>query len=119
MAEQTTNDIDHLEEEVTDLHEKIDELTTLAEENNRMVKNLYQRARMATVVIFIKWFVIIGLTVGSLYFIQPYLEAVSGVYSGISNFGGFGNKTQDTQNTDGQEGKGALDNIKDLFNLIK
>jgi hypothetical protein len=83
--------------DIAELNEKIDKLTTVAEENHRMIKNLYQRARMATVFIFIKWFIIVGITIGSFYFIQPFINTLVGIYGGVSG-GGSGS---------------------DLFNLIK
>jgi hypothetical protein len=82
---------------MAELNEKIDKLTALSEENQRMIRNLYQRARMATVFIFIKWFIIIGITVGSFYYIQPLIENMVNIYGGLSG-GGSGT---------------------DLFNLIK
>lgn len=82
--------------DIAELSEKIEKLTALAEENHHMIKNLYQRARMATVFIFIKWFIIIGLTIGSFYFIQPFINTLVSIYGGTT--GGSGS---------------------DLFNLIK
>lgn len=88
--------IQNIQKEIEELHDKIDELTDIAVENQRMVKNLYHRARMATVVIFIKWFVIIGLTIGAFYYVQPLINNLVNVYGGLT--GGTGT---------------------DLFNLIK
>ncbi len=85
-----------LDIEIEELHKKIDDLTDLVEDNHRMIRNLHQRARMATVFIFIKWFIIIGITIGSFYYIQPLIDNVVDAYSGFSG------------------GSGA-----DLFNLIK
>jgi hypothetical protein len=90
------NQIQDLQNEIAELHDKLDELTDIAVENQRMVKNLYHRARMATVVVFIKWFVIIGLTVGAFYYVQPLINNLVNIYGGIT--GGTGT---------------------DLFNLIK
>lgn len=84
-------------EKIVELNKKLDKLTKLVEENQHMVRNLYQRARMATVFIFIKWFIIIGITVGSFYYIQPLINNLVNIYGGVT--GG---------------GSGA-----DLFNLIK
>lgn len=83
-------------EDIAELNKKIDALTSLAEENQMMVRNLFQRARMATVFVFIKWFIIIGITVGSFYYIQPLINNLVNVYGGLT--GGSGS---------------------DLFNLIK
>lgn len=83
--------------EIVELNKKLDKLTKLVEENQHMIRNLYQRARMATVFIFIKWFIIIGITIGSFYYIQPLINNLVNIYSGV---------------TGGDSGA-------DLFNLIK
>jgi len=90
------NTADAVGRDIAEINEKIDALTSLAEENQMMIRNLYQRARMATVFIFIKWFIIIGITVGSFYYIQPLINNLVGIYGGLT--GGTGT---------------------DLFNLIK
>lgn len=82
--------------DIADINSKIDALTAISEENQMMIRNLYQRARMATVFVFIKWFTIIGITVGSFYYIQPLINNLVGIYGGLTG------------------GTGA-----DLFNLIK
>jgi|JI8StandDraft_1071087.scaffolds.fasta_scaffold707818_1 hypothetical protein len=93
----TANSVDNvINKDIAEINKKIDALTSLAEENQMMVRNLYQRARMATVFVFIKWFIIIGITVGSFYYIQPLINNLVGVYGGLT--GGTGT---------------------DLFNLIK
>ena len=95
MDDQSNKDI-QADIEIEKLNTKIDALTKIVEENHMMIENLYRRARMATVFIFIKWFIIIGITIGSFYYIQPLIDNLIGIYSGISG------------------GSGA-----DLFNLIK
>ena len=91
---------DDIKAEIDELKEKIDELTTLVEENHRMTKNLYQRARMATIVVFIKWFLIVGITLGSFYFIQPLINNLAGIYGGVGNVGAIlGNSPTDTSAT--------------------
>lgn len=93
----TANSVDNTtNKDIAEINKKIDALTSLVEENQMMIRNLYQRARMATVFVFIKWFIIIGITVGSFYYIQPLINNLVGVYGGLTG------------------GTGA-----DLFNLIK
>lgn len=53
----------------------------LAVENNELLHNLKRRARLATAVKVLYWTVIIGLSFGAFYFIQPYIDFVK-------NFGG-------------------------------
>lgn len=96
MNGQTISDTDNLRADILEFKAKIDALTVMTEENQMMIRNLYRRARMATVLIFIKWFIIIGITVGSFYYIQPLINNLVGVYGGLT--GGTGT---------------------DLFNLIK
>lgn len=57
---------------------------------------------------FFYWVIIIGLSIGAYYFVQPYVEQVQGVYGGFkgdvenvkgaaskfSEFGNFFNKSQ-------------------------
>lgn len=74
--------------DMAEINAKIDALTAISEENQMMIRNLYQRARMATVFIFIKWFIIIGITIGSFYYIQPVINTLIGVYGGLT--GGTG-----------------------------
>lgn len=84
-----------IQDDILDLTEKVERLTATAEETQRMVKNLYQRARMATVVVFIKWFVIIGVTLGSFYFLQPFLENTLKFYQSVAGNGSSGSSLLD------------------------
>jgi hypothetical protein len=93
MVDQEHQDI---QSDLTELNEKIDELYELVEENNKMIHALHRRAQMVAVFVFVKWFIIIGITIGSFYYIQPLINNLVGIYGGIT--GGSGT---------------------DLFNLIK
>jgi hypothetical protein len=104
---------DDIKADIEELKEKITELTELVEESHRMIKNLYQRARLATVVVFIKWFVIIGLTVGSFYFIGPLLSNLAGIYGGVGNVGSIlGNTPPD--NSSATDTNPILDILKKI-----
>lgn len=105
--------------DIQEIHEKLDELTKLVEENQRMTRSLYQRARMATVVVAIKWILIILITLGSLYYIQPYLEGALKAYTDaagfIDNFNGNGSAKNSAKPADDSTNKGSiLDLIKSL-----
>lgn len=58
----------------------------MVEENNVILKSIRRTGRIGTAVKVFYWVVIIGLSIGSLYFIQPYVDALKGVGgdSGIS-----------------------------------
>ena len=98
--------------DIQEIHEKLDELTKIVEENNRMVKSLYQRARMATIVVAVKWILIIAITLGSLYYIQPYLEGALIAYTDaagfIDNFNGSSKKAPQGVNTEAPSAQGSL-----------
>ena len=51
----------------------------LAQENNDLLHKLNRRAKLGTAIKVLYWTVIIGLSFGAFYFIQPYLDFLSGV----------------------------------------
>ena len=60
----------------------------LAEENNAILHGLRRSARWSIVFKSIYWIVIIGLSVGALYTIQPYLNIMTGALGSITNLSG-------------------------------
>lgn len=48
----------------------------LAEENNKMLRSLRNAQRWDRVIKYGYWVVIIGLSFGAYYFIQPYMESL-------------------------------------------
>ncbi len=54
----------------------------LAEENNEILRSMKRRARLGTAIRVFYWAVIIGISFGAFYFIQPYLDFVRGVVGG-------------------------------------
>lgn len=77
----------------------------LAEENNEMLHSIKRRARLGTVIKVLYWAVIIGISFGAFYFIQPYLDFIKG---------GFGsNDAVKTQNgTNSNYSQTLLDLLK-------
>ena len=55
----------------------------LARENNKMLHGMRRSARISSFFRFAYWFVIIGITLGSFYFIQPYVEKISSIYTAV------------------------------------
>ena len=70
-----------------DFHDKdfFDRLMTLTEENNKLLHKMWRAARTARVMRTLYWIVIIGLSVGAYYYVQPYLEQLLSVYSGLQD----------------------------------
>lgn len=52
----------------------------LAEENNEILRQMRRMNRFSTVIRFLYWAVIIISALGAYYFIQPYIDAISGLY---------------------------------------
>ncbi len=55
----------------------------LSEENNKILKKMLRTMRWARLVRIVYWLVIIGVSVGALYFFQPYIDQLREVYGGI------------------------------------
>lgn len=54
----------------------------MTQENNEILKTLRRSARVSMIVKAVYWLVIIGLSVGALYFIQPYVDFLTGALGG-------------------------------------
>lgn len=57
----------------------------MVEENNTILLSIRRNARIGTAMKFIYWAVIIGLSFGVYYFIQPIIQAFSGGLLGNGN----------------------------------
>ena len=60
----------------------------LTEENNKMLHSIKRSMFLARIMSILYWLVIIGVSVGAFYFIQPYIDQLMGVYgkaSGVIN----------------------------------
>ena len=60
------------------------EALSLSRENNEILKKLYRSTMWGRVFRILYWLVLIGVTVGSLYLIQPYIDQLQGIYSQVS-----------------------------------
>lgn len=71
----------------------------LVEENNGLLHKIRRAGRFATITRIAYWVIIISLSLGAYYLIQPYIEAVSGLYGDIGNVGNTSmNSIQNTTN---------------------
>ncbi len=60
----------------------LEETHALSEENNRILKKIRRASLVSTIVRLSYWVIIIGLSFGAYYFIQPYIEQLGIVYDG-------------------------------------
>ena len=47
---------------------------SLAEENNRMLRQMRRAQRIASFMRVVYWLIILGIGIGAFYFIQPYID---------------------------------------------
>jgi hypothetical protein len=69
----------------------------LSQENNKILKGIRSSNRLATFMRVFYWILIIGVSVGAFYFLQPYIDTLT--------------KTYKTLQTD-------LNNVKSAVNVI-
>lgn len=65
--------------------ELLNKSALLAEENNKILRSIRRSMRMASIARAVYWVLIIGVSVGAFYFIQPYIDQLKDVYSGAGD----------------------------------
>ena len=73
-----------MDNEIREINEKLGELQSMMEDNQRMVRSLYSKAKWATVFAAFKWIFIIGITIGSFYYIQPFVDKFMVAFDSIN-----------------------------------
>jgi hypothetical protein len=92
-----------IEQEIKEMRDDLDEIKEMMVENNKMVRRLHNAYRISYTVSIIKWVIIIGFTLGTFYYIQPYLENMLKLYGSINSL------------TGGVENNGGID----ILNALK
>ena len=64
--------------------ELLNKSVSLAEDNNRMLHSMKRSMFWAHVMNTLYWILIIGVSVGAFYFIQPYIDQVVKTYGSVS-----------------------------------
>lgn len=77
----------------------------LAEENNDILRSIRRTSRITAALRILYWVVIVLAAFGAYYFIQPYVEAVTGLYDQVTT----------TQNDISPWGQ-AAQSLRDLLN---
>ena len=78
-----------MNEEYEAISHRLDNIEEDLRQSNNMLHRIERRARFALAFSSLKWFVIIGLSLGTFYYTKPYLEQLMQTYSQISNIGSF------------------------------
>jgi hypothetical protein len=58
---------------------------SLVKENNEILRSIRRTSRISTALKVFYWVLIIGLSFGAFYFIQPYIDSIKGVDGGNSS----------------------------------
>ncbi len=77
----------------------------MVEENNKLLRKMHRAAIWGRIWHIFYWVVIIGLSVGAYYFIEPYVGQIQGLYGGLKG---------DVENV-----RGAAGQLGDLGNLLQ
>lgn len=59
---------------IQSLTEEVKKLQEIVAENNTVLKGIQRRGRLVVLASSLKWIVIIGLSLGSFYFLKPLLD---------------------------------------------
>jgi hypothetical protein len=91
-----------IEDEMRDMSESLKRIEDMTEENQRMIKRLHFAYRFSALFSIVRWVIIIGVTLGAFYYLQPYLEGVLKLYGSVNSL------------TGGIENNGGIDILKAL-----
>ncbi len=65
--------------------ELLEKTYELSKENNHILKGIKNSKRWSALFRFIYWIIIVGVSVGVFYFVQPYINSVLKMYNDIQN----------------------------------
>ncbi len=63
---------------------KLDRILALAEENNAYIRKVRTTQKNSQMFKAIYWVILIALALGGLFFVQPYFQKFSSLYSSVS-----------------------------------
>jgi len=62
----------------------LEETLQLAQENNKMLHSMRRSLRWSRIMSIMYWVLIIGISIGAFYFLQPYVDQVVKMYGSVS-----------------------------------
>jgi hypothetical protein len=63
----------------------IEETAKLTKENNKILRGMARAAWWARFFSILRWFIIIALTLGAYYYLEPYLKTLLNLYSSLGS----------------------------------
>jgi hypothetical protein len=64
-------------------HSIIERTLKLTEENNKILRSIRAENRLSMIMRIIYWVIILGISFGAYYLIQPYIDGVLGAYGDL------------------------------------
>ena len=72
------------------IEQMLKENLAISKENNELLKKLVNHQKWAQIYRFVYWGLIIAVSFGSFYFLQPYIGSIMNLYTGgVSNVNTF------------------------------
>ena len=72
-----------MDPELAELKKQVEELKAVTVDTNKIVHGMRRSQRWHSFMSLLWWVIIIGASVGSFYFIQPYLQKALDAYTGM------------------------------------
>ena len=66
----------------------LEKILSLSEENNKILHGMRRSMRRANFLHIVYWIIIIAISLGAYYYVQPYLDQLLKIYGGVN--GGIG-----------------------------
>lgn len=60
--------------------EFLERLMAITEENNKLLHKLWRTARWARFVRVVYWIILIGVSIGALYYLQPFIDQITNFF---------------------------------------
>jgi hypothetical protein len=68
------------------LNEQLERLSRVVEEDHKLLKGMYKRARWANAFRITYWSIIVLAALGAYVWLQPYVDRLKGAYNSITHF---------------------------------
>ena len=88
-----------------EMKELLEQVKATAEENNKILKSIRRSSRISYFFSILYWIVIISISVGAFYYVQPYIDDLTKTYSQI----------KDTSNKISNVSTSPIQSIKNYF----
>lgn len=91
---------------------QIKKLQQTVDENHAMLVSVQRRARLSILFSGLKWIVILGITFGSFFYLQPYLEQILNTYSSIGSLTDSFAGVESSTSTDSNQAEGLINAVR-------